>query len=198
MKKYLIFDFDGVLADTFDYSHQKIKMAGLGDTTVEQWKAHHDWNVFETPAVSFHWESRELFRKLYFEDVCLCIPFFSKLELEKLSQDYTLFIISSNREYSIEKYLCHHEMEYFTEVLGGDFHKSKVEKFKYIFNKYDFSKDDCYFITDTLWDILEGNEVGVETIAVDFGFHERARLEKWSPYKIISSTQELNKILELC
>jgi len=80
----------------------------------------------------------------------LCIPFFSKLELEKLSQDYTLFIISSNREYSIEKYLCHHEMEYFTEVLGGDFHKSKVEKFKYIFNKYDFSKDDCYFITDTL------------------------------------------------
>jgi phosphoglycolate phosphatase-like HAD superfamily hydrolase len=172
-------------------------MAGLSDTTVEQWKAHHDGNVFEKPTVAFHWESREIFRQLYFEEVCLCIPFFSQEELRRLSEEFTLFIISSNREYSIEKYLCHHELEYFKEILGGEFHKSKVEKFKYVFQKYNFSAEESYFITDTLWDILEWNEVWIETIAVDFGFHERERLEQWKPFKIISSTKELNNILKI-
>lgn len=196
MKKYLIFDFDGVLADTFEY--WKIKAIESGhDITDEQWKAHHDGNVFETPAVAFTEDSRIHFRELYFENVCICIPFFTKWELEKLSQDYTLFIISSNREHSIEKYLSHHELDYFTEVLGWWFHKSKVFKFQYIFEKYNFSKNDCYFITDTLGDILEWNQVWVQTIAVDFGFHEKERLLKWNPYKIISNTDELNSFLKI-
>lgn len=56
---------------------------------------------------------------------------------------------------------------------------------------FDFKKDECIFITDTLGDILEANEVGIGTIAVDFGYHERKRLEKGNPLKIISKFEEL-------
>jgi len=73
--------------------------------------------------------------------------------------------------------------------------KSKVEKFKYLFKKYKLKPEDCIFITDTLGDILEGNKVGVRTIAVDFGFHKRDRLEKGKPFKIVSSFDEILKVI---
>ena len=38
---------------------------------------------------------------------------------------------------------------------------------------------------------LEANEVGIGTIAVDFGYHERERLQKGNPLKIISRFEEL-------
>ena len=38
--------------------------------------------------------------------------------------------------------------------------------------------------------------VGVKTIAVDFGFHERERLEKGNPFKIVSSFDEMLKVIE--
>lgn len=65
-----------------------------------------------------------------------------------------------------------------------------------LFNKHDFNNEDCIFITDTLGDILEANKVGVKSIAVDFGFHERERLEKGNPFKIISNFKDIRKIIE--
>ncbi|MEI8343373.1 MAG: hypothetical protein WCF93_00310 [Candidatus Moraniibacteriota bacterium] len=46
-------------------------------------------------------------------------------------------------------------------------------------------------MTYTPGDILEGKEVGVEVIAVDFGFHKRDRLEKGEPFKIVSNFEEI-------
>ena len=196
MKQYLIFDFDGVLIDSFPLWIKILNSIGY-TVNPEQWKAHHDGNVFETPAVAFTEESRKMFREQYYENVTDYPLIFTKNDLEKLSQQFTLFIISSNREYSIEKFLNFHEIHLFEEVLGGDFHKSKVEKFKYLFEKYHFSAEDCYFITDTLGDILEGHQAWVSTIAVDFWFHEKERLQKGKPYAMISSFWELEKILEM-
>ena len=87
-------------------------------------------------------------------------------------------------------------MNYFKEILGLKKHKSKVKKFEYLFQTYKLKSEDCIFITDTLGDILEGNKVNVRTIAVDFGFHEKERLEKGNPFKIISSFEELEKELD--
>jgi len=91
--------------------------------------------------------------------------------------------------------LDHHKLSCFTEVLGVDFHKSKVEKFKYLFQKYDLKPEEILFVTDTLGDILEANKVHVRTIAVDFGFHDRERLEKGKPFKIISGFTEMLEVI---
>ena len=42
-----------------------------------------------------------------------------------------------------------------------------------------------------LGDLLEAHKAGIKSIAVDFGFHERERLEKGNPAKIISDFSEL-------
>lgn len=63
-----------------------------------------------------------------------------------------------------------------------------------LFQKYRYSPADCLFVTDTLGDILEAQEVGVRTVAVDFGYHPRSLLEEGEPWKIIS---EFSTLLDL-
>jgi len=46
-----------------------------------------------------------------------------------------------------------------------------------------------------LGDILEGHEVGVKTIALDSGFHDRERLGQGKPYAIISSIFDIYEYL---
>lgn len=194
--KAIIFDFDGVLADTYEFNKRlSTKVVGY-DVSHEDFKAHHDGNVFETPIIPFTKKSSEEFYIEYFKDIHHIKPFLSLEQIRLLDNTYDLFIISSNSEAPIKKFLTHHELDYFKQVFGAESHKSKVEKFKILFKQYNLQPSDCIFVTDTLGDILEGNKVGIKTIAVDFGFHEKERLEKGNPYKIISSFDEIFDIIE--
>ncbi|MBI2112526.1 HAD family hydrolase [Candidatus Woesearchaeota archaeon] len=83
----------------------------------------------------------------------------------------------------------------FHEVLGAEIDPSKAERFYLLFKKYDIKPEECLFVTDTLGDILEANQVMVKTIAVDFGFHERKRLKKGNPAMIVSTFSELVKAI---
>jgi phosphoglycolate phosphatase-like HAD superfamily hydrolase len=84
----------------------------------------------------------------------------------------------------------------FLGIYGFQTHKSKVEKFKLIFENFRLKKEECVFVTDTLGDIIEGNHVGIKTLAVDNGYHERERLEKGKPFMIVSSLDEIERILK--
>jgi HAD superfamily hydrolase (TIGR01509 family) len=193
--KTIIFDFDGVIHDTFDLAY-KINVGIFGENfTEEKYRDFFNGNIYKNIEVSkknsdnFFKLQNEAFKYLKIDENI-------KKNLEKLSKEYPLFIISSNQEEALNTYfqnnICVH---IFKEVLGLETHKSKIEKFKYLFKKYNLKAEDCIFVTDTLGDILEGNGVGVRTIAVDFGFHKRDRLEKGKPFKIVSSFDEMVGII---
>ncbi len=193
--KTIIFDFDGVIHDTFDLAY-KINVGIFGENfTEEKYRDFFNGNIYKNIEVSkknsdnFFKLQNEAFKYLKIDENI-------KKNLEKLSREYPLFIISSNQEEALNTYfqnnICVH---IFKEVLGLETHKSKIEKFKYLFKKYNLKAEDCIFVTDTLGDILEGNKVGVRTIAVDFGFHKRDRLEKGKPFKIVSSFDEMVGII---
>ncbi len=185
-----VFDFDGVLIDSYNFIRKIVEDVGHS-VNEEVFKAHHDGNVLEAPQIPFTQESYKKFYAEYLRDVRSQNPFFSAEELEKLHENFALFIVSSGREDYIADFLSCHKLDYFKEILGANFSSSKAEKFKYLFSTYNLQPEQCIFVTDTLGDVLEGNSVGVRTIAVDFGFHDRERLQKGNPYKIVSSTQEV-------
>ena len=117
--------------------------------------------------------------------------------LEKLSKEYKLGIISSAREYSIEGCLDTSKMSgLFSFIYGRETHKIKVDKFEKVLREKNLKAEECLFVTDTLGDILEANKVGIKTIAVDFGYHEKERLQKGNPMKIISNFNELISVVE--
>ncbi|MBM3232725.1 HAD family hydrolase [Candidatus Pacearchaeota archaeon] len=84
----------------------------------------------------------------------------------------------------------------FSEILGFETHKSKEEKFRILFSKHNLKIDECIFVTDTLGDIFEASKVGLRTIAVDFGFHDKGRLKKGKPLMILSKFEDILPAIE--
>lgn len=194
--KTLIFDYDWVINDSFDFFKNKISIFFDIDFSEDDFKNMHDWNIFNN--------SPEAISKIWWDWFSIYVhPDYIKLKinkdikkiLEELNKNFRLLIVTSWATNNICGNLKNNEIHnFFEEVLCYEFHKSKVYKFNYIIDKYDLSSDDCIFITDTLWDIFEANQVNIKTIAVDYWYHWTKRLKKWNPYKIIS---DLNELLDL-
>lgn len=191
--KAIIFDFDGVIHDTYELAY-RIFGKGLSE---EQFKDFFNGNLFEIETTSNQKIIDEKSYSLQNEAFkYLKIDQNIRENLEKLSEDHLLFVISSNQEDVLNMYFQNNNFTHiFKEILGVETHQSKFAKFQYLFKKYKLMKDDCIFVTDTLGDIMEGNKAGIKTIAVDFGFHERERLEKGDPFKIVSSFDEVVKTI---
>ncbi|MBR9702094.1 HAD family hydrolase [Candidatus Pacearchaeota archaeon] len=193
--KAIVFDFDGVIADTYDFNMGLVKEVGH-NVSDEDFKAHHDCNCLEKPKIAFTGESYNNFLKKYLERITRVKSFFTLENIQAIKKISSLYIISSTKEQSIKKFLDYNNLSYFDAILGYDFHKSKVEKFKYLLKKYNLKPDEVVFVTDTLGDILEANKVNVKTIAVDYGFHDLNRLKRGSPFEIVSNFDELLKVIK--
>lgn len=194
--KNIVFDFDGVIHNTL-LDLYKIHCEYLEEISLEDMVK----NVFEKNPrkylEKFSKEKRDKFNFAWTKcSTQLKLEDNIRKNLEYLADKFDLFIISSNSEENLNLYFKNNNFtNIFKEILGVETHKLKTEKFKFLLNKYNLEKENCIFITDTLGDILEANEVEIKTIAVDFGFHSREFLSKGNPFKIVSSFQEI--ILEI-
>lgn len=191
MIKAIIFDFDGVIHDTLELAYRINKKINK-NISLAKYKDFFNGNIYQHKKITpgnikkfFKLQNRE-FKKLIIRQEI-------KEKLLEIKKSYDLFIVSSNMEVALNNYFENNNISHiFKEVLGLESHKSKIEKFKLLMEKYGLNQENCLFVTDTLGDILEANQIGLKTIAVDFGFHERARLEQGRPLKIISDFRELS------
>ena len=196
-KKTILFDFDGVIVDSFQPAFEvsrDIRKSWMNFTENDYRKCF-EGNVFDSFARIDKGKNvaTEKFFKIY-------IPRFLKLPtidgivdaLEELSKKYRLIIISSTISSPIRKWFTEHNLvHYFTEVMGGDVHESKVEKIKMVFKKYEIVANDCVFITDTLGDLREANEMGINSLVVTYGFHDKDTLKKGKPVGFIKKPQDM-------
>jgi len=195
--KAIIFDFDGVIHDTFELAYGLHKQLHP-ESSREIYRSYFDGNLFKKIGKKISQEAQDKFKELEFEAFKdLKLERGIREELEKLSKKFDLYIISSNSIRNLDLYFESNGFtNIFKETLTAESHKSKVEKFKILFQKYDLNSNSCIFVTDTLGDILEANKVGVRSIACTFGFHNEKRLKKGSPFRIVSNFKEIRKVIE--
>jgi len=195
--KCVIFDFDGVIVDSFDAAYEAAREIRQA-TTVEEYKSLFDGNVFAMLqkakfAGKFMANPDEFFEKA--RKHANKLKFFPEMtkEVKELANKYPLYIISSNLSEIITQIMTHEDLnDCFKEILCAEFHKSKEFKFKYLFKKY--KKENCVFVTDTLGDLKEAHKVGLQnTIAVTWGFHEVERLKKGKPKILLNEQERLNE-----
>ena len=193
MLKAIIFDFDGVLADTWNTSIGICRELNI-DFTIDDFKDHHNGNVFEKPKLEFSKKQADEFFSAYEEKASGNKLFSLQPELKKLNREYKMCVISSSRETAIKKYFVLGEMDrYFERIFGVETDKSKLKKFRKLFQDYNLKPKECVFVTDTLGDLIEGKKAGVKTLAVTWGYHGEMRLKKGNPSKIIHNFNELAK-----
>lgn len=168
MIKAIIFDFDGVIVNTYE-NHYATYEKKYKDFDREIHKKLFEGNVHELKAsLKVLDESFDISSNLREHLLSENIDKEVKDLLKNLKKKYKLFIITSHREHIINEFLKKEEvLDLFDSVLGFETHKKKDFKFNLLFEKFGLSKEEVIFVTDTLGDIREANKVGVKSIAVD-------------------------------
>lgn len=193
-KKIIVFDFDGVIVNTFKiYASISRELNPEINLSDKKLRSFFEESVLDAPI--FKNSKLNLFSKKY-KPKLLQLPPVPKIKqaIKMLARDHTLIIVSSANSLIIKKYLKKQGLlEQFDSVLGADIERSKVKKFKTLLKKYKVTLNEIIFITDTLGDIIEARKAGIKSIAVTWGYHTKATLNKSSPYKIITKPSKLVK-----
>ncbi|MBI3952814.1 MAG: HAD family hydrolase [Candidatus Doudnabacteria bacterium] len=197
MKKIILFDFDGVIADTFDFCYTLHKMS-YPENSVEDYRNKFAGNINE--ALHSVEAKPEEVNKSNRDFFSLYKPQLMKLEvinnmaqvISNLAADYDLFIISSTDTNVIKEFLEREKLlHYFKQVLGNDVHFSKVKKIQMLYENYNADSANYLFVTDTLGDIREAEKCNIKSIAVAWGYHPVTTLEKGNPIAIVQTPKEL-------
>jgi len=113
-----------------------------------------------------------------------------------LAQQHRLMLISSNSAEVIHVLLTRMDVsECFEAVMGADFLLNKTEKIVCAQNSSGFSTENIYYVGDTAGDIREARRAGIRSVAVTWGWHDRAALEAVAPDFLIDSPQALLNLL---
>lgn len=202
--KLLMFDFDGVIADTFEMCWRINNLFRAEPLTPDEYREFFKGNIYS---------SNDDFQKLA-EKVPVDTPFFLKYaeeignapvfpgmidatrHLSDLAEIGSI-IISSTVNPPIASYLAQHGIDdCFLKLLGADVEKSKVKKIRAALDEFNVAPIDAVFITDTLGDIREAAKVDVRSVAVSWGYHGRPLLEEGEPHAIADTPDELEAIIQ--
>lgn len=199
-KPLLLFDFDGVIADSFHIGHRIAQRMCVYMTETE-YRKKFDGNIHEADEAirngpdhgdrcdhTLDWLGTYLpeFRRHArpFADMPALLHEFAKT--------YTLLIVSSTHNDLIGQFVDAQGLrESIADIYGMEVHTRKDEKFRMIFTKYGIEPRETVFITDTLGDINEAASVGLSSIGVTWGFQDRDTLSRGEPFAIVDKPEEL-------
>jgi phosphoglycolate phosphatase len=194
-----MFDFDGVIVDTFAFSFEIAHRQGGYILTEGEYRDYFNGNIYakidegvEKP--SHRMDSVIPFFQEYAPKLMETPPIEGVLELlQKLQLDgWRMVVVTSSLDDLVDRFLEMHDLRsYFDGIYGATVHKSKVEKIKMALKDTQTDSSEALFITDTLGDMHEARAVDVDSIGVSWGYHSVETLQKGGPTAIAGSLEEL-------
>lgn len=205
-KPLLLWDFDGVMADStdfvFTYWQQAFNQAGI-DFGLEDYQAtftykfpfdylreHFDQNLVEQ--IYHDYSAHE--EKLYPQSVPAFAGFIKGFE--QIADQHEHHLVSSNLQSVIKPWLGNHNLETsFRSVLGRETPGYKDAKITTLLQQHQIPASEVIFVGDTVSDIEHGHQAGVQTVAVTWGVHGREMLEPTKPHHLCDTMDELFTLL---
>jgi phosphoglycolate phosphatase len=198
----IMFDFDGVIADSLDVMHE---------ATVQALRDHGLGHLVSDDLVPRLVESNwfEGLRKMgvpppvvrEMDDLYAAAVAAGHVEpydgvrgvVADLSGRHDVVIVTSNRSDIVADLLARWDFTGIDEILGGDVGKSKVPKLRGAVSRHPHEK--AWFIGDSVGDIDEGRAAGVSTVAVTWGWHPEEQLLGSAPDLVAHTPRELLELL---
>ena len=208
MKRIIIFDFDGVLADSVNvvYNMNKDAAKHMGKTlTMEEYLSCFEEHINKRLALLLSLSEKEkedfveykasIFPKYYTPESVTLFPFAEEL-IKQVSQLGSLWIASSSPKELIEKVLDSKGLlNYFSLIIGQNTQPKNLVLSEALAGK---ETEKIYFITDTTGDIKETRllNVPVQTLAVSWGFHSSSLLTSEHPSIVVEDYDEIMKFIQ--
>lgn len=196
-KKLVIFDFDGVIADSWNVAYE-LNVIQRPGTTEEQYAEMFHGNINTTLSKISNAVEINFFEE--YEKRLGDITVFTGMKkvLATIAGKYEMIIISSTNSDVIQKFLEREDLaQYFNLILGNDVEKSKVKKMEMVLNKYPIEKDEIVFVTDSVGDLKESEKVGIDSVFVTWGYNKKENvIESGVAFeKMVDSPGELLEVL---
>ena len=210
IERLLLFDFDGVIVNTFDICHE-ISVSFHTDRllTAEEYRGYYDGNIYDVVDEEEKDASGQVtavseddpFHRLYVPRLMRLAPVPGMIEvlgrLPAAVGQRKFPVVSSTVSSAIESYISLHGVrDLFSTIYGADVHKSKRVKLRKALDDAGVAADDAVFITDTLGDIREAAHVGLRSIGVTWGFQRAETLSRGNPLVIVQTPEELYSAIE--
>jgi phosphoglycolate phosphatase len=205
MRALVMFDYDGVIVDSFElFSACFMKACHQNNfyelNSPEKILALFETNVFEA-LLGFGLDDHSINRILetfqsdigaYQNDMRL----FDGIShtLRKISKKNKIVIITSNISMAAKQVLINNGIYCFEDVLGAEKEKSKVKKIRLTMARYPGLP--AYYIGDTKGDMIEGRKAGAITVAALWGWHAVKKLEEGAPDHFVCSPEALLDLLD--
>jgi len=203
----LLFDFDGVLADTLDdllnFGRIACEQLGLPRTPTPA-----DLDALETMSFVDYGHQLNLPEQHIDEFVSLCLEMFHQRTqspkifggmaqvIEQAAIHHQIGIITGNTTQTVEKFLEEHELQqYIKIIIGVEQPGSKSEKIERALEFFTRSENNVYIIGDSVSDIHAAKQTSIKSIAVSWGHQSIQKLEAANPDYLVQSPQELQHLL---
>ncbi|OGM98933.1 MAG: hypothetical protein A2915_03135 [Candidatus Yanofskybacteria bacterium RIFCSPLOWO2_01_FULL_41_34] len=208
-KKVIIFDFDGVLADSFDhfYSLNRDGMKHVGlSFTKEQYRnlfignVHQGFKNFindDQKYLTFSEFRNENYDRNYYNKEGGVKLFPEALTfLKKIGEKYILTVASSSHKNNIKNLLEKNKVLDIFGLIIANTTTTKAGMLNEIMKKFNAKPSEVLMITDTIGDILIAKKSGLKTIAATWGFHSSKLLRSAKPDCLASNFKMLYKQLK--
>lgn len=183
-KKVAIFDFDGVITDSFDHAYYGRGVRMWPELKPHEYRDFFRGNIFEEmakmPPSQTDPQEMETWLKNEYFPAKRELPLFQGIEkvLEELNKKYIIVINSSSLNEEVEAYLDNNGIDtYVDAIYGSDVSKNKIEKFKMIFKDYSVDAHECFFVTDTIGDVLDAQQCNIPSLVVTYGYQDKSYFE---------------------
>ncbi len=204
--KYVVFDFDGTLADTEDMVFtiyldlaDKFKFKKVSKDELYKLKKLSAFEVIDHLDIK-KWDLPGLMRRgrkvLHgmIENIDLCKEGMKDVLCEMEDNNIMVGVLTSNSKKNVFKFISNHDLDMFTFIENAGL-RGKEKKLLKIIAKYGMNKDEILYVGDEIRDVKAMDHIGIDVAAVDWGYNDRESLEASGPDYLIS---EPEKLLEIC
>jgi phosphoglycolate phosphatase len=206
----IIFDYDGVLADTLDdllqFGQEACNQLGVKHVVTKD-----DLNNLEVMSFATYGRACEVPEHLVDEFVKICLNFFSEKKsppaiftgltnvVGQLAVNHRIAIVTTNSSQNVNAFLVKHGLDGFIHaVYGVDSPGSKAQKIAMARNRLleNRKQEAVFMVGDALSDVQAAKEASVTSIAVTWGHQSLENLLRGNPDYVVSSPHDLIDVIK--
>jgi len=204
----ILFDFDGVLADTLD------DLLQFGQEVCNELGVHHhvvkeDLSTLEVMSFATYGRQLEVPDALIEKFVQRCLEKIAEKEsppaiftgladvVRYLSKRHTLGVVTTNSAKNVQAFLAQHGLEdCILAIYGVDQPGSKAEKISRARKKFGTAGEEVFMIGDAVSDVIAAKQASAKSIAVSWGHQSLNNLIKAEPDYIVHATSEIVQLID--
>lgn len=206
MMPYLLFDFDGTIADSVKPLFNLLnRLAPRFGKEPVSWQEFEKIKEMELAKIAKYLKIPKL--KIFmamptvlkeYRSIINELQLFPGIRvlLEKLSDSGVPYaLLSSNRDENLTDFLQKHELHGFEWVEGTDGVLAKQRSLQRLIHRHKLNKDSLYYIGDEMRDIEAARACQIKVISVSWGLHSRELLSTAKPDFLVDEPSEIFEII---